>query len=322
MKTRKILAFFTVLMLTTLASCRVESDNIFNMFEDVSVTFHDDSEYAVTDYRKFNDGDSVHISFTITSANRDMMKIVVDATTGTGGSNQRTEVVLQSNERRSYSSRLRFKMRRDGRATYRIYALDEKNVYMGDGYKSVTIEGAPSYTILADRKVYKPNPDKPELPTFYAIAQGRTYTYTGGSANSSDIDFGIYTLVDQTQANQGRIVFNLYSLSAEPNPYPAFDVSNWMKRRTLFSAPIRNAGGPTGVFNLALVSSSRIEEEAKKQNINQTQTSSTEYATALNAGTMLYFLTPEGKYGAILINQSTVDAAANDYVSISTKIQN
>jgi hypothetical protein len=322
MTTRKILAFMTVLALATLASCRVESDNIFNMFDDVKITYHNDSDYTVTDYRKYNDGDSVHISFTITSANRDMMKIVVESTTGNGGSNERNEVILQSNERRSYSGRLRLKMRRDGRATFRVFALDEKNVYMGDGYKSVTIEGAPSYTILADRKVYRPNADKPELPTFYAIAQGKAYTYAEGLANSSDIDFGIYARIDQTQANLGRLVFNLYSVSAEPNPYPAFDLSSWTKRRTLFSAPIRNAGGPSGIFNTTLVSSSRIEEEAKKQNINQTQTNLTEFTTALNAGTLLYFLTPEGKYGAVLINQSTVDAANNEYLSISTKIQN
>lgn len=322
MTTRKIIAFLTVLALATLASCSVESENIFNMFEDVKITYHNDSDYAVTDYRKYNDGDSVHISFTITSASKDMMKLVVDSTIGTGGANGKREFTLKESERRSYSGRLRFKIRRDGRATFRIYALDDKNVYMGDGYKSVTIEGAPSYTLLADRKVYKPNPDKPELPTFYAIRQGKPYTYAEGLANSANIDFGIYTQIDQTQTNLGRIVFNLYSIATETNPYPAFDISNWEKRRTLFSAPIRNAGAASGIFNATLVSSSRIEEEARKQTINLTRTNFTEYATALNAGTMLYFLTPEGKYGAILINQSTVDAAANDYLSISTKIQN
>jgi hypothetical protein len=321
MITRKILAFLTVLTVATLASCSVESDNIFNMFEDVKITFHDDSPYAVTDYRQYNDGDSVHISFTITSANKDMMKLVVDSTLGTGAKGLR-EFSLKESERRSYSGRLRFKIRRDGKATFRIYALDDMNVYMGDGYKSVTIEGAPSYTILADRKVYKPNPDKPELPTFYSIGKGKAYTYTEGLANSADIDFGIYNEIDQTPANLGRIVYNLYSISTETNPYPAFDISNWEKRQTLFSAPVRNASGPSGIFNTLLISSSRIEEEAKKQTIDRTHTSFTEYATALNAGTMLYFLTPEGKYGAVLINQNTVDAAANDYLSISTKIQN
>lgn len=322
MTTRKILAFLTVLALATFASCSVESENIFDMFEDVKITFHDDSDYAVTDYRKYNDGDSVHISFTITSASKDMMKLVVDSTIGTGGANGKREFTLKESERRSYSGRLRFKIRRDGKATFRIYALDAMNVYMGDGYKSVTVEGATSYALLADRKVYKPNPERPELQTFYSIGKGKAYTYTEGLANSADIDFGIYTQIDQTQTNLGRIVFNLYSINTATNPYPAFDITNWEKRKTLFSAPVRNASGASGVFNTLLVSSSRIEEEARKQTINQTQTSFTEYASALNAGTMLYFLTPEGKYGAILINQSTVDAAGNDYLSISTKIQN
>jgi len=322
MKIRRLAVYLLVLVTATLASCSVESDSIFTMFKDVKITFHDDSPYTVTDYRKYNDGDSVHISFTITSENEDMMKLVVDSTIGTGGQNGTREFALKPEERRSYSGRLRFKMSRDGKATFRIFALDRMNVYMGDGYKSVTVEGAPSYSILADRKLYKPNPDRLELPTFYSIRQGKTYTYAEGLANSADIDFGIYNEIDQTQANLGRIVYNIYSISTETNPYPAFDISNWEKRQTLFSAPVRNASGPSGFFNSVLNSSSRIEEEAKKQNINLTHTSFTEYATGLNAGTMVYFLTPEGKYGAMLINQNTVDAEGNDYLSISTKIQN
>ncbi|WP_437919073.1 hypothetical protein [Sphingobacterium sp. LRF_L2] len=320
MTTRKILAFLTVLALATLGSCSVESENIFNMFEDVKITFHDDSDYTVTDYRKYNDGDSVHISFTITSANKDMIKLVVDSTIGTGATNGKREFALKESERRSYTGRIRFKIQRDGKATFRIYALDDMNVYMGDGYKSVTVEGAPSYTLLADRKVYRPNPDKPELPTFYSIAKGKAYTYAEGLANAADIDFGIYYGVDTTISNLGRVVYNLYSTTTEPNPYPAFDISNWEKRPTLFSAMIESSAA--SIFNNSLISSSRIEEEAKKQVIDQTHTDFDTYAKAIKADRMFYFLTPEGKYGALYIKQNTIDANGDDYLSILTKIQN
>ena len=102
MKIRRLAVYLLVLVTATLASCSVESDSIFTMFKDVKITFHDDSPYTVTDYRKYNDGDSVHISFTITSENEDMMRLVVDSTLGTGGENGTREFELKPEERRSY----------------------------------------------------------------------------------------------------------------------------------------------------------------------------------------------------------------------------
>ncbi|GGH10364.1 hypothetical protein GCM10011418_08760 [Sphingobacterium alkalisoli] len=319
MITRKLLTLLIVLTIATLGSCSKKSENIFNMFEDVNITFHDDSPYAVTDYKRYNDGDSVHISFTITSANKDMMKLVVDSTLGTGAKGLRT-FDLKDSERRSYSGRIRYKINRDGKATFRIYALDELNVYMGDGYKSVTVEGAPSYTILPDRKVYSPDLDKLELPTFYSIRQGKAYTYAEGLANSADIDFGIRTEIDSTTGNFGRTVYNIYSISTEPNPHPEFDISGWEKRQTLFSDML--VSGTSAAFNNTLISASRIEEEAKKYSIDKRQTSFKQYDQAIKADCMFYFLTPEGKYGVLFIKQNTQDAAGNEYLSITTKIQN
>ncbi|TJZ62151.1 hypothetical protein FAZ15_06480 [Sphingobacterium olei] len=319
MKRNKILAFLTVITLATLSSCSVESENIFTMFKDVNVTFHDDSPYAVTDYKRVNDGDSVHISFTISSANKDMIKIVVDSTRGNGAGQVATrEFATKEHERRSYSGKIKFKMARDGKTTFRIWALDDKNIYIGDGYKTVTVEGTASYTHLASRTVYAPWGGG-DVNTFYSLGKGRSFNYAEGQANSADIDFGIYVLSDTRPAHLNRAAFNLYSISTPVNPLPEYDISSWEKRETLFSAPIT---GSLSTFNDVLASSSMIEQEAKKRTINLTHTNVTNWDSALGPGCMVYFLTPEGKYGALLVNQTSADFDRRPYLAISTKVQN
>src|SRR5690606_38547533 len=91
-----------------------ETENIFNIFEDVKVTIHDNSEYAIVEDAVVNDGDSVHIYFTVTSAKEEMMAVVVDSTNGTGTWSTR-QILVTGDNRHSYSGVVKFKMQRDGK---------------------------------------------------------------------------------------------------------------------------------------------------------------------------------------------------------------
>lgn len=319
MKNIRIKTFLVVgLTILLSASCRKEAENIFTMFGGVTVTFHDDSPYSVVDYKLVNDGDSVHISFTIASEEEDMMKVVVDSTRGNGQTGQR-EILTKEHERRSYSTVLKHKMNRDGKMTWRIYALNRLNNYIGDGYTSVTVEGAPSYTHLPNRRIYAPIPEVTDLSSFYSISQGSAFSYIEGGANSAHIDFGLYVLSDtRPEPNLGRAAYNIYSINVPENPFPPYDISGWDKRNTLFSRPITNG---SNTFNNVLVSSSTIETEAKQHTIDLLQTSITQWDQALAAGNLVYFLTPEGKYGAIFVNQVATDFNGRWFLNISTKTQ-
>lgn len=303
----------------TLASCKKESQNVFNMFTDVSVEFHGDNPLSVVDYKQVNDGDSVYVDYTVTSAKEDMFSIGIEKLAGASNSAPERSVIPISDDskRRSYRGVIKLKMARDGKTTYRVYAFNRQNVYIGDGYKKVTIEVNTSYIFKYNRKVYYPDAEKTR-PSFYSILRDETFSYSNGKANSADIDFGIWVTLDQAPARLNQPIYNLYSLSNPTNPFPAYDISDWQKRGTKFSPILFNQAT---VFNYTLVSATSIVTEAKKQNINQTSLVGTTSLNGLVASSMVYFLTPEGKYGCIFVNASTSDYDGKSYLSISVKMQ-
>lgn len=323
----KILKYlFFLLVMLAFNSCKKEAESIFTTFKDIEVTFHNKSEYSITEDAVLNDGDSVHIHYTITSANEDMYRVVVDTTIGTGNYGERI-INLKENERRSYSGVIKHKMMRDGKVTFRVYAMNIFNEYMGDGYTNITVDGRPSYTHLPNRKVYASRvnfaggvamDDNIDRRSFFSLRRAEAFDYQNGKTNSKDIDFGIHLLRDTRPAHLNRASFNLYSINTPTNPLPVYDISDWEKRNTMFSAPIKSAGT---IFSQQLVSSSAIEARAKAVNINLLQTNITEWDAALGPGNLVYFLTPEGKYGAMLVNQTTSDNEG-PYISVSVKYQN
>ena len=132
--------FLAGLGIILLGSCAKKSDNIFNMFDDVTVTYNNRSPLAVTDYKLVNDGDSVYVDYTINSAAEDMYSITVERSAGAQSGIERTITrITDDSRRRSYSDVIKLKMNRDGQTSYRVYALNQKGTYIGDGYKKVTI---------------------------------------------------------------------------------------------------------------------------------------------------------------------------------------
>ncbi|RZK37856.1 MAG: hypothetical protein EOO90_24100 [Pedobacter sp.] len=83
MKTKNIQkVLLATLAIFSFASCKKESQNIFNMFNDVTVTYNASSPLSVVDYKNVNDGDSVYVDFTINSAKEDMYSYTVERSGG------------------------------------------------------------------------------------------------------------------------------------------------------------------------------------------------------------------------------------------------
>lgn len=304
----KILVSVTALTVSLLCSCKKEADNIFNMFKDVTLTLHDKHPYSVTGYKQVNDGDSVYFDFTIESKKTDMYMVAVQKA-GSGTPFLRIPITDES-KRRSYSDIVRLKANEGvGKHSYRIWAYDKEGVYIGDGYKTITIEVAANFTIFPNRKVYFPDSASGSLNSYLSVTTGKTYNYTTGAANAGEIDLGIYR-----KFASNKFTTHLYSLSANPLPFTVFNISSWTKRATLFSTPISNGAN---TFNNTLKSSIAIETEAKKRTINQTS-----ITADIVANSLLYFLTPEGKYGAILVNSVTSNLGGTPLIDVTIKIQN
>ena len=313
---KNIQKLFLLASVLLFAGCKEEAENIFTMFDDVTVTYNNSDPRCVTDYKVVNDKDEVWIDFTINSASEDMYSYVVETSAGTQQPTRITTPITDDTKRRSFSNVIKMVANRDGKASYRVYALNQKGIYIGDGYKKVTVEVNPSYVIYAGREIFLPDSATKVLPSFMSLSDGSTYSYTNGAANSAKIDFGIYrTLYKDAQGNT-LFAINLYNTSA--TVFPPYDLSSWQKRLTKFSAPIASQ---LTVFTNNAISGSTIETLAKARTINLNNTVATTAAAGLAAGSAVFFLTPEGKYGMLQITRLTSDFNGKPYINVSIKMQ-
>ncbi|RYF10988.1 MAG: hypothetical protein EOO42_21915 [Flavobacteriales bacterium] len=321
MKTKNIHKLFLVaLSVLMLASCKKESENIFTMFTDVTVTYNNSDPRCVTDYKLVNDKDEVWIDFTINSASEDMYSYTIEKSSGTQTPERTIITINDPTKRRSFSDIIKLTMTRDGKTTYRIYALNQKGIFIGDGKKSVTIEVNPSYMVYANRNIYLPDTLGKSLPSFFSLKDASGYNYNNGASNSANIDFGVYRkLATNSTPTAIAYTYNLYSPSVAVNPLTVYDISSWTpKRTTKFSAPIT---GQATAFLTGAVSGSTVEALARARTINLDATAGTTLANGLFAGSAVFFLTPEGKYGMMYINVVALDYDKKPFINVSIKVQ-
>lgn len=312
---KSVLVLLSILILS---SCSKEADNIFNMFDDVTVEFKNSDPRCVVDYKAINDNSEVWIDFTINSGKEDMYTVVVEKSVN--ANLERTTYTLTAAERKSYSNVFKTTIQRDGVVSYRVFALNANGVFIGDGSKKVVVEQNPSYKIIPNKVIYFPDTVAKVLPSFISLRDGSTYSYTNAAANSANIDFGIYRTLYKDAQNNTRFAANLYNPTAA-SAFPIYDISGWAtKRATKFSAP--STSNAATVFANSCVSSSTIEAQAKTRTINLNATTGTTDATGVAAGMLIFFLTPENKYGVMLINSVTSDYDKRPLINVSIKIQN
>jgi len=312
-----------LVLLFIMAACKKESQNIFNMF-DVKLELLTPHPFSSGEYKEINDGDTVFLDYTITSPTKDMYQVAIAKASGGLGFHN---ILLAESERRSYTGRdtlvatatantdrskpLTYRIENAGMNSYRIWAYDKEGVFIGDGYKRVSIYVKPNFTHIANRNIFYPDSLNKSTNNYFSLTKGETFNYAGAQANSADIDFGIYR---KPTATPNTYTTHIYSLSESPLPYTVDDISSFTKRQTLFSAPVASHAA---TFNNTLTIGNQIEAQAKTRTINLKSISAT-----IPAGSVVYFRTPEGKYGAILFNAITTNYSGAPFVNVSVKYQN
>lgn len=302
---------FLFLLLGTLLSCKREGDNIFNLFEDVSVTLHEDDERNIGTYKDVAVGDSIFVDFTISSAAKDMHQVWIFYN-GAGAAALR--IPLSETEKRSFRYVYKIKADKVGLSSFRIMAVDKEGVFMGDGYKSVTYNVQSDYAHLNNRVLYMPDSVAQRSACFINLMEGKTYTYAEAKANPEKIDFGLYRTY--TVGSNGTITYsyNLYSLSLNTIPFKAFDFTDLAgKGRATYFSGIQN--NQATAFLNTLTSGSTIQSNAISRKTTNLSLND------LKVGSMFYFKTPDEKYGVVIVNAlSGFDN--NRYLNISIKRQN
>lgn len=312
-----------------LGACKKEGPNIFNMFTDVKVEFHNNDPQDIVDYKVVHVGDDVWIDYTVTSAKQDMYGLSLLEV----GTSSPTKYVLDSSQRRSASGIIKLTATaRTGQISYRLYATDKIGVYMGDGYKKITMDVVNDFNFTTERFVYLPNSVAlvdtpsvtvsyplvdPKAQSFYSIDEAKAYSYEEGAANSAKIDAGIYYKAVLTKNSNGTLKakedhYYMYAPGATPSPLPFndFNFTGWTAKGTLFSTTVVSSSTFT-----KFQTGQQIADAAKKVAVNQTN-------IEIKSGNAYYFLTKDGKYGAIYISNLGSDRKhTTPYMDFLVKVQ-
>nr|WP_294903587.1 hypothetical protein [uncultured Lacibacter sp.] len=313
----RLLIFLLMFGLTGALSCKKEVPSIFNMF-DVTLDLNKNSPYSVVENQTVEEGDSLYFDFTIKSPTKDMYQVAIFQV---GSALPFLRINLSKDERRSYTGVLKTAANangtpnfKDGANTFRIWAYDQQGVYLGDGYKTITVNVTPKYVHIPNRIVYFPDVDSANgsANSYLSLMDGKTYNYQTGAASSASIDLAIFRNIT-VSGGVTSYGLRLYSLSASPLPYNAFNISSWTKRVTKFAAPHTNQA--TQFVRSQLTSGAAIKAYAVGRNPNQTSITSN---IAINS--VIAFVTPEGKYGAILIN-NIENNGPKPFIDVSIKYE-
>ncbi|MCH5720264.1 hypothetical protein [Niabella hibiscisoli] len=148
-------------------------------------------------------GDSIYFDFTINSPTKEMYQVALFQL---GAALPNLRINLDESNRHTYSGVIKgvvgangFGNLKDGANTFRIWAYDKQGVYLGDGYKTITINVNNKIMHIVNRKIYFPDVDSANgsANSYISLNTGETFNYQTGAANSDKIDLGIYRVGEQ-----------------------------------------------------------------------------------------------------------------------------
>ncbi len=323
-----------MLLLASMAgvtSCKKTAPNIFNMF-DVTLELHSNSVYSLSENQTLNEGDSIYFDFTIKSPTQEMYQVALFQI---GSALPNFRINLDEANRHTYTGVIKGVVGangaittamipgsnggsignlKDGANTFRIWAYDKQGVYLGDGYKTITVNVNNKITHIVNRKIYFPDVDSANgsANAYISLATGETFNYQTGAANSAKIDLGIYRVGGTIS---GNVSLRFYALTASPLPFTPFNISSWTKRDTKISNPQtgQNSNFLRSYYTAASMLAYINGASARRPTLTATSSN-----VAVNS--VISFLTPEGKYGLLLVNQISPNGD-KPFVDVSIKYE-
>jgi hypothetical protein len=294
-----LIGSFAIVLLFTACTKKVDPVDTYR----VQVEYRNGAKNLTGDITA-NPKDSIYLDFTITSP-RDMAYVEIQRN-GT-----RIDTFRLSTDKRSFSLRKGYQVDSSaGDYTYRVLARDQRAIFMGDGGKEFTVTVLPDFDFWSYRILAVPDTTAKTNKCYYSTKDGKTYSYTEGSAVSGSIDFGYY--YDTTTANK----HTFYALSAAQPQLNFYDISSWTKNATIFRKM------PTSVnFVTGLRSAGAINTLIKNNMTSGTGSKVTTLSTSAGSN-VIGFRTVTGKYGAILVRFVNRDSPANGTtIEVDVKVQ-
>jgi hypothetical protein len=324
---RNLIIYCVALFAAALSAGCVKVIPKFNS-NNITVTFNAPTATYLTANKTVNGKDSLDFSYTVTS------------------SSPMTNVTLVKNGTPVYSDSVKTpghftfsgvkKFLADtaaGQYAFQVFARDANNIYIGSS-STITVTVNPDFYFYVSRRLYVPDSTNKTNPCFINLATGTTYSYSDVTAanNSANIDLGYFFSTDTVNTGTAAapvktaVGHTFYAPSSTPvtGQRAFYDLSNWTKNATQIAI------GTSPTF-ATLLSGGGLKS-AGLANLKTPVSSLPTYTPGLGvqspafkpiaAGSVIFFKTAAGKYGAInvlYVNQN--NATHSTYVNFDYKIQ-
>jgi len=239
---------------------------------------------------------------------------------------------------------------------YNVVARDINGLFLGQS-KIVNVTVAPDFYFYTGRQLFVPDTVAKTNKCYFSTTDFDTYSYTSaGAAISPKIDFGYFFNTDSLYAANNltasanvkdRVVGNsFYALSVAPAPSQIAmnDISGWTKNATqlavgttstfvnltsggaitqnAITALKKSTSGNLSTSLLPIVTRTTKTVTSTVGGKTVTNTYNADAVTPITTGTIIYFKTVDGRYGAINVDLGTTatSAAKSQFVNISVKV--
>jgi hypothetical protein len=336
-----------VACLTILGSCKKEVPTVWDGFTTKIEFQFDNGKLPVDGQVTISGSDSLIINYTLENPDQDIYGVAINKAGDDGATN-----TILATPARKVTGTYKFYARNlgAGQTTYRIWAIDRKSIYMGDGGKKITINVADNFVYYTNRYMYLMDNDK-KMECFAGLsldAEGKIWNFADAKANAARVDFYFgFVRIDTVvkvpvdpavpagaQKDSAVTYFPWALLSPDFNPVIAYnDMSTWsVRKRTLFAngkvGPEPNASA--ALFKTRYSTTDTLVAIGAKKTYDQNWirlTSWDEWAKGLvelskQSNKFIHLKTAEGKYGVIFVNIVKFDPALRrTYFNVSWKLQ-
>jgi hypothetical protein len=272
----------------------------------VNVEYRSSGPKYVTGDVTLNPKDSIYLDFTITSQT-DMSFVEIQR----NGVRLDTFRLNNLTDKRSFSRVKAYMVDSSaGDYVYRVLARDERAVFIGDGGKALKVTVLPDFNFWSYRILAVPDSVAKTNKCYYSTADGKTYSFTDGAANSAAIDFGYYYDISGTNKHC------FYALDAAQAQLNFYDISTWTKNATLLKKMPSSVNFVTGLRSSGSINT------LIKNNMTSGNSSKVTGLTTAGGNNVIGFRTVSGKYGAILVRFTNQDLPNNGTVmEVDVKVQ-
>lgn len=273
---------------------------------DVTVEYKGTGAKFLTGDVTLNPNDSIYLDFTIASP-EDMAYVEIQR----NGVKVDTFRLNNAGNKKVFSAIKGYKVDSSaGDYTYRVLARNDRATFMGDGGKIFKVTVVPDFYFWSYRIMQVPDTTNKTNQAFYSVADGKTYSYTTGAANSAAIDFGYYFDISGSNAHC------FYALNSAQPQLSFYDFTSWTKNATLLKKM------PNTINFVTNLRSSGAINTLIKGNMTSGTSSKVTAVTTSAGSNVIGFKTASGKYGAILVRYTSQNSAAKETaIEIDVKVQ-